>query len=67
MRYTGLDLSPTFVSKLQRRGIDARSWDMRSDAPLPYGDYVIMQARLYHFLPDPKPIVDRSSRPLGSK
>ena len=34
-------------------------WDATADAPLPKGDYVIMQASLYHFLPDPYPIVDR--------
>jgi SAM-dependent methyltransferase len=59
VRYTGLDLSPAFVSKLTRKGIDAQRWDMRSETPLPRADTVIMQASLYHFLPDPKPIVDR--------
>lgn len=59
VRYTGLDLSPAFVSMLQGKGIDARLWDLRSDAPLPHADFVVMQASLYHFLPDPKPIVDR--------
>jgi len=59
VRYTGLDLSPVFVARLQGQGIDSRLWDMRSTEPLPQADYVVMQASLYHFLPDPGPIVER--------
>jgi SAM-dependent methyltransferase len=59
VNYTGLDLNPAFVARLQGQGIDSRLWDMRSAEPLPRADYVVMQASLYHFLPDPGPIVDR--------
>jgi len=58
-RYAGLDLSPAFVSTLMKKGVDARLWDMRSETPLPHAGYLVMQASLYHFLPDPKPVVDR--------
>ncbi len=33
--------------------------DMRRNEPLPHADYVIMQASLYHFLPDARSIVER--------
>ena len=62
VQYTGLDLSPAFVSALETRGVDARIWDIRSPAPLPHADHLVMQASLYHFLPDPEPIIDRMLR-----
>jgi hypothetical protein len=33
--------------------------DLCSDDPLPQADYVVMQASLYHFLPNAGPIVSR--------
>jgi hypothetical protein len=33
--------------------------DLNEDQPLPRADYVVMQASLYHFLPNPVPMVDR--------
>src|SRR5207302_7073486 len=47
-------------ARLRQRGVDARVLDL-SDAtePLPPADFVIMQASLYHFLPDASSIVDR--------
>jgi SAM-dependent methyltransferase len=59
VRYTGLDSSAKFVRMLAKKGIDVRSWDMHMAIPLPSADYVVMQASLYHFLPDPGPVVDR--------
>src|SRR5262245_22883460 len=59
VRYTGLDLSEQFIRRLQRRGGDGLVWDVRSTAALPPADCVIMQASLYHFLPDPEPVVGR--------
>lgn len=67
VRYTGLDLSPAFVSKLKRKGIDARLWDMSSETPLPHADHLVMQASLYHFLPNPKPVVDRMLHAAGEQ
>ncbi|HXG93431.1 MAG TPA: class I SAM-dependent methyltransferase [Blastocatellia bacterium] len=57
--YTGLDVNERFIKKLLRAGASGEVWDLRSDRQLPRADYVIMQASLYHFLPDAAPIVDR--------
>ena len=57
--YTGLDINETFVRRLKRRGVRAELWDLRGDAPLPPADSVVMQASLYHFLPDPRPLLGR--------
>jgi len=57
--YTGLDYNRTFVDRLTRQGVAASFWDLRDDRALPTSDYVVMQASLYHFLPDPAPVVDR--------
>jgi SAM-dependent methyltransferase len=58
-QYVGLDINAGFVSALRRRGVDARLADLSGDAPLPQADVVIMQASLYHFLPDAGRIVER--------
>ena len=42
-----------------RGGGIGKVWDLRSGEALPAADYVIMQASLYHFLPDASPIIDR--------
>lgn len=57
--YRGLDFSEKFVSQLRRKGVAAEQWDLRSHRPLPHAEYVIMQASLYHFLPDAAPVLDR--------
>ncbi|MBV8432376.1 MAG: class I SAM-dependent methyltransferase, partial [Solirubrobacterales bacterium] len=58
--YIGLDVNQRFVSQLQRRGVDARLTDLAEDgSPLPAADVAIMQASLYHFLPQPEAIIDR--------
>jgi hypothetical protein len=58
--YIGLDINEGFVARLRRAGIDARVVDLaRSDEPLPTADVAIMQASLYHFLPNASAIVDR--------
>ena len=59
VRYTGLDINAKFIDRLIRRGGNGQVWDLRSEAPLPSADYVIMQASLYHFLPDATPVVNR--------
>jgi SAM-dependent methyltransferase len=48
--YIGLDANAGFVERLQRRGVDARLADVAT-ADLPRADIVVMQASLYHFLP----------------
>ncbi|WP_109529997.1 MULTISPECIES: class I SAM-dependent methyltransferase [Nocardia] len=57
--YTGLDLNEGFIARLNETGGTGRVWNMHSDDALPAADYVVMQASLYHFLPDPAPVVDR--------
>jgi hypothetical protein len=59
VRYTGLDINPKFVTDLSASGATGLQWDMMSDTPFPAADYVVMQASLYHFLPNPAPIVNR--------
>jgi len=56
--YVGLDASELFVDRLRRRGVDARRADVAT-ADLPRADVVVMQASLYHFLPDADAIVRR--------
>jgi SAM-dependent methyltransferase len=57
--YTGLDVNPGFVARLRGAGIDARELDLAADRPLPEADVVLIQASLYHFLPDAAALVDR--------
>ncbi|HWF25927.1 MAG TPA: methyltransferase domain-containing protein, partial [Solirubrobacteraceae bacterium] len=58
--YIGVDVNDGFVSRLRRSGVDARRMDLaENDEPLPAADVAIMQASLYHFLPDASAVVDR--------
>lgn len=59
VNYIGLDINETFTKRLIRRGVHAKIWDVSKDERLPPADYVIMQASLYHFLPDPLPVLNR--------
>jgi SAM-dependent methyltransferase len=62
VQYTGLDINKKFIDRLNKQGGCGKVWDLRSEEPLPLADYVIMQASLYHFLPDASPIVNRMLR-----
>jgi hypothetical protein len=58
--YIGLDANPGFVAGLQARGVDARLIDLIDGSQmLPHADVAIMQASLYHLLPDADQIVQR--------
>jgi SAM-dependent methyltransferase len=58
--YIGVDANERFVGALRRRGVDARHMDLANPGEaLPEADVAIMQASLYHFLPDAAAIVDR--------
>jgi SAM-dependent methyltransferase len=57
--YTGLDVNPSFVARLQAAGTDARELDVSTDRPLPKADVVLIQASLYHFLPHAGALIDR--------
>lgn len=59
VQYTGLDINANFIARLIRHGGRGQVWDLRSEEALPSADYVIMQASLYHFLPDASQVVDR--------
>ena len=57
VRYLGIDLNPVFLAAVQKTGAEAMHLDLRDAPRLPGADYVIIQGSLYHFLPDPTPIV----------
>ncbi|WP_330254036.1 methionine biosynthesis protein MetW [Nocardia sp. NBC_00565] len=57
--YTGVDLNARFIAQVVRAGGHGEVRDLHAHTPLPGGDYLIMQASLYHFLPEPAPIIDR--------
>jgi trans-aconitate methyltransferase len=57
--YTGLDINVRFVEAVERLGGRAMAWDVSSARPLPKAEFVIMQASLYHFLPEPLPVLER--------
>src|SRR5215471_3027055 len=57
--YTGLDINEKFVRRVIGYGGAGEVCDLRSERPLPPADYVVMQASLYHFLPDPTAIISR--------
>ncbi|WP_107660249.1 class I SAM-dependent methyltransferase [Nocardia suismassiliense] len=57
--YTGLDRNDKFVAQLTEAGGRGMVWNLNSDTPLPEADYLVMQASLYHFLPEAAPVLDR--------
>ena len=58
--YIGVDANERFVDGLRRRGVDARQIDLANPGEaLPEADVALMQASLYHFLPDAAVIVER--------
>jgi SAM-dependent methyltransferase len=57
--YVGLDINPSFVRRVIESGALAEVRDVRDSIPLPEADYVLMQASLYHFLPDARPVLQR--------
>ncbi len=58
VEYLGLDISSHMVRWAQAHGVDAREFDVWEDE-IPQGDYVIMQASLYQFIPEQERVVDR--------
>ncbi len=66
--YIGLDVNAGFVERLRRQGVDVRLVDLAgSDQPLPHADVALIQASLYHFLPDAGRIVDRMIAAAGER
>jgi hypothetical protein len=64
--YVALDASAHFVGRLRAQGVDARRCDVAT-TPLPGADVVLMQASLYHFLPDALAMVDRMRAAAGER
>lgn len=58
IRYRGSDLSPVFVAHGRARGIDLVRHDLARE-PVPRADFVILQASLYQFMPDPTSVVEK--------
>jgi SAM-dependent methyltransferase len=66
--YIGIDVNAGYVERLRRRGVDARRLDLATGGePLPPADVVILQASLYHFLPQPERIIDRMLAAAGDR
>jgi hypothetical protein len=64
--YVGIDINARFADRLRQDGIDARSADLSDGSqPLPHADVAIIQASLYHFLPDAGALVDRMLAAAG--
>jgi trans-aconitate methyltransferase len=59
VKYTGVDSNTRFIEEVRRRGGNGIVCDLKSAGPLPPADFVVMQASLYHFLPDPVPMLNR--------
>jgi hypothetical protein len=57
--YLAADVNPRFVERLKSLGAEAVVLDVSAPEPLPPADVVVMQASLYHFLPDASAMVDR--------
>jgi SAM-dependent methyltransferase len=62
VEYTGIDVNPRFIARVNRRGGRGVLGDVADERPLPEADAVVMQASLYQFLPDPAPVVRRMLR-----
>jgi hypothetical protein len=59
VRYTGLDINPRFMRQLSKSGATGMVWNVEESQPLLRAQYVIMQASLYHFMPNALPIIER--------
>jgi hypothetical protein len=59
MDYTGIDVNPGFIARVNRRDGRGLLDDLGEGRPLPEADVMLMQANLYQFLPDPAPLVRR--------
>ncbi|MFD0362230.1 methionine biosynthesis protein MetW [Nocardia sp. GCM10030253] len=65
--YMGLDLNEGFIARVAKAGGRGAVRDLHSDSPLPEADYLVMQASLYHFLPEPGPLIDRMLAAAGKQ
>jgi SAM-dependent methyltransferase len=59
IRYTGIDINERYIRSIVMAGGQGEVADVATLERLPAGDVVVMQASLYHFLPDPRPILEK--------
>jgi SAM-dependent methyltransferase len=59
VQYTGIDINPLFIQRLRAHGATGMLCNLYVDGPLPRAEYVLMQASLYHFLPNASAVVAR--------
>lgn len=52
IRYVGIDVNPKLLAALGESGAEGQIMDITGPEPLPKADYLLMQASLYHFLPN---------------
>ena len=52
VKYTGLDINTGFIYSAQRDGINVIYHNLLTNNPIPEAEYIIIQASMYHFLPD---------------
>ena len=57
--YIGIDINERFIQRLNRMGTRSLLCDVREATILPGADYVVIQASLYHFLPQPNRLIDQ--------
>lgn len=57
--YLGLDINDGFIAQLKDLGGRGQVQDLHADTALPEADILVMQASLYHFLPEPRHVIDR--------
>ena len=58
IQYSAYDFNPQFVRWLNRRGVDAKLFDLDKD-PLPRGDCLVMQSSLNQFIPNHEAILQK--------
>jgi Ribosomal RNA methyltransferase (FmrO) len=59
VRYTGFDVNGRYMRSLSAIGARGEVCDVSQVPSLPPAEIVVMQASLYHFLPDARPMVEK--------
>jgi hypothetical protein len=58
INYKCADINPVFVKAAKKKGLNCTTLDVFTDQ-IPSCDYILMQASLYHFIPDEKKVIDK--------
>lgn len=58
VKYSCADINPVFVNAAKRKGLNASLIDISKDE-IPASDFILMQAALYHFIPNEKQIIQK--------